>query len=74
MASAEQDQWVEIADALRGQLARIVPLAPAMSPEELQALVASAWDVYWLDAQARAFDEAAEEVRAVAARNSQYGS
>lgn len=74
MTSESQDQWVEIAEALRGQVARQVLLAAAMTPEELQALVAITREVFWLDTKARAFDEACEEFRAVAVRNAQYGS
>ncbi len=35
MASAEQEQWQEICDAFRAQLARTLPLMPAMMPDEL---------------------------------------
>jgi hypothetical protein len=73
VASAEQDQWVEICDAVRGQLARAVVLMPAMNPGEVQGFVSSIETAMWNEVTAHTLDAAIEQRRRVLEREAAFG-
>ena len=41
VTSADQDAWVSLATAVRAELAKMVPRIPAMTPEEINDLIAA---------------------------------
>jgi hypothetical protein len=74
MATATQDQWMEIAAAIRAQIAKAAALMPAMVPSEtIQAIVGAANDAMWLEVKSASFDEAVEEHRRSLERSAIYG-
>lgn len=60
MSTAHQDQWVEIAEAIRGQLRKYAELMPAMKPDELKTFVEAVTAAKWLEESARTFDQDVE--------------
>lgn len=73
MDSAEQDQWRDICAAYRAQMAKAVPLMPAMTPEELAALAAAIDAGMENEVKAHSHDEAVEERRKTLERQAQFG-
>ena len=66
--SAEQDAWVALAEQVRTQLARAVPLMGAMTPNEAETLVRAVDAATRLHLRALTFDDAlARERNRVAA-------
>lgn len=56
MTSANQDAWQEIADAVRSQIAKQVPLMPAMKPEEQKDFMDVIQRALWLTHSADTYD------------------
>ena len=54
--SADQIAWVEIAQAIRGQLLGMAELMPAMKPDEVKTFVETAQAAQYLDRNAMTFD------------------
>lgn len=60
LASADQDAWVEIAQAVREQLRRRIADMPAMNPGELQSFANAYRDAQFFEEWAHAFDHEVE--------------
>lgn len=73
MASAEQDQWTEICAAFRAQLARIIPLMPAMNPGEIGTMASAINEGMWCEIRAQSYDGAVEEHKRTLERQAQFG-
>ncbi len=73
MASAEQDQWQEIAAAIRAQLAKAVLYMPAMNPGEVASFVGAVENAQHLEAQSAAYDLAVEEYMTRLVREMAFG-
>lgn len=73
MSSAEQDQWVEMVEAVRAHLVKMCTLLPAMKPDEVATFVKTLDDAQWLEVKARAFDEAIENRIRTLERESRFG-
>lgn len=71
--SAAQDQWVEITEAVRAYLAKMVRELPAMKPEEVSSLVTAIDNAMWCEVKARSFDENVEERRRTLERQAEFG-
>jgi len=54
--SADQRAWVQLCIATRDELAKMVPLIPAMKPDEAKTLVGAIQDCMWSHHQAETFD------------------
>jgi hypothetical protein len=61
--SVDQDAWVSLCIATRDQLAKLVPLIPAMKPDEAKTLVSALQDCMWSHHQAETFDIRVERER-----------
>lgn len=73
MGSADRDQWLEIAQAIRAELAKKVQLIPAMNPDEVKTFVDTVREAYQLEINASLFDEALSEHRTWLERRAAYG-
>lgn len=58
--SADQDAWTALADALRSELAKQIPLMGAMKPDEIKTLVEAADSAMWMRIRAGLFDKRIE--------------
>lgn len=58
--SAEQQAWVELAQAVRSQLAKAVALFPAMKPDEQKAFVETCKEAVWFQQAAETHDREVE--------------
>jgi hypothetical protein len=74
VSSAAQDQWAEMAAAVRAHLSKMCELLPAMKPEEVATFVKTLDDAQWLEVKSLAYDESVEERRRTLERSSLYGS
>jgi hypothetical protein len=54
--SASQDQWQEIMDGIRSQLAKQVPLMNAMKPEEQKHFIEAVNNARWGEENVACFD------------------
>jgi hypothetical protein len=63
MDSAAQDQWVEIAETIRQQIAKRIQYMPEMTNEGIKDIIAAAQAAYWLEINAAAFDKHLDEAR-----------
>jgi hypothetical protein len=63
MDSAAQDQWVEIAETIRQQIAKRLRHLPQMTNEDVKDVINAAQAAYWLEINAAAFDKHLEEAR-----------
>jgi hypothetical protein len=72
--SADQDQWVEIARALRAELAKKVLFIHAMNPGEIKELVETLDKTISLEINAETFDECLETHRKNLERTAFFGS
>lgn len=57
VSSAEQEAWTDLADAVRSQLAKIVPMIPAMKQDELKSFIETLQAAYWFEHNARLWDK-----------------
>jgi len=57
MTSADQDDWLEIAQAIRAQLRKYTDNIPGMNPGEVKDFVESVNYAYWLEVHASSFDK-----------------
>ena len=73
MDTAQQDQWKEIAGAIRGHLARMCEQLPAMKPEEVGAFVTAVDNALFLESRAETFDELVLARKAELLREAAYG-
>jgi hypothetical protein len=60
LASADQDAWVALCTSFRAELAKLVPLVPAMRPDEVKTLADTLQAVMWAHHQAETFDKRTE--------------
>ncbi len=58
--TADQDAWVELAQAIRAQLRKTAEMMPAMTPEEVKTFIEAAREALWLEQNAAAFDKDVE--------------
>lgn len=58
--SADQDAWVALFTAARAELAKLVPLIPAMKPDEAKILVEAMQAAMWGHHNAETFDKRTE--------------
>ncbi len=58
--SADQDAWVEIAQAVREQIRRRIPDMGAMKPDEISAFVEAARCAQWFEEACHVFDRELE--------------
>ncbi len=72
-SSAEQDQWKEIAAAVRAHLAKMCDYLPAMKPEEVGAFVTAVDSALLLEALAETFDELVAARKAELVRDAAFG-
>lgn len=63
MTTADQDAWVEIAQAIRGQILKYAEDITLMEPEELKDFVAAVRDALFLELNAQTFDQDLELLR-----------
>lgn len=56
MTTASQDQWQEMMDAIRGELAKQIPLMGAMKPAEQKDFVEAVNSARWGEESAACFD------------------
>jgi hypothetical protein len=73
MSSPEQDQWAEIAAAVRAQLAKQVELMPAMNAGEVASLCTAIDTAMWNEVKALSHDEAIEERKETLKRTAAFG-
>ena len=64
LTTADQDAWVELAQAVRAQLMKRVELMPAMSPDEVKTFVESVQKALCLELNAATFDKDIELMQA----------
>lgn len=57
MSSADQDAWVELMHTIREQLAKCVPLMPAMNVEEQKTFLDTINTAFWLEQNAHTWDK-----------------
>lgn len=56
--NADQEaKWIALADSIRAEVEKLVPLMPAMKPEEVKTLIDAAQAALWLDNRARSFEK-----------------
>ncbi len=60
MDTADQDAWLEIARGIREGIRQRSAYIPAMTPDEIKALVEAAADAYWLTVNAATLDKRVE--------------
>ena len=58
--SVSQDEWIALAESVRRELAKIIPLMNAMTPEEVNKTIQSIYDAMRLELNARTFDKDVE--------------
>lgn len=68
LSSPEQDQWIEIADAVRKSLHQRCKNMPSMQTGELVEFVQALNDARWFDMQARVWDAQLADQRRQAER------
>lgn len=73
MQSAEQQQWEEIADAIRSYLAQRVQYLPAMTVSEAVSFIDAVRDARWLDVQCKTHDSDLASQAAENERSANYG-
>lgn len=61
--SADQQAWVKLCIDTRNELAKLVPLIPAMKPDEAKTLVSAIQDCMWTHHQAETFDHRIDRER-----------
>jgi hypothetical protein len=57
VASADQDSWVDIAQRMRNELAKAVPVMGAMKIDELKVFVDTVQAAFWLNKNAETWDK-----------------
>ena len=62
--SARQREWATIAGEVRGKLRSMVPMLPAMTPEEAYRLIEAMSSAFWLDVRAATMDRIVDEAAA----------
>jgi hypothetical protein len=60
VSSVAQDEWESIAESVREQFRKQIPLMAAMKPEELSAFLEALRKARWLEEDARTFDKDVE--------------
>ena len=73
MSSATQDQWVEMLEAVRANLAKLIPLMPAMTIDELKTFVETLDSAQWLEIKARCWDSSLEREERLNERSIAFG-
>ena len=73
LKSAAQDQWEDLAQAIRVHLAKMAELLPAMNPSEVSSFVKTVDDAMWLEVKANGFDQQMESWRRTHERESAFG-
>ena len=58
LSSADQDAWVSLVEQTRAKLAEMVPLLPAMKPDEVKAFADTVNALMWTHVKASTFDKA----------------
>ncbi len=71
--SAQQDQWKDICAAARANIAKMVPLIPAMQPGEVASLMTAIDTAMTNEALAASYDQFLMMRRACLERASIYG-
>ena len=58
--TADQDQWMDLARAVRAGLMKQAALLSAMTPEEIKAFIEACRDALFLEVNASSFDKRVE--------------
>lgn len=60
LTSADQDAWVALAESVRARLAEMVPLLPAMKPDEVKTFIEAVDLAHCLHTRAVLWDKTVE--------------